>query len=110
MKIRENSFIENESYPAELRDQVKTVFEDAVQRYEWKRLFNQIKKDSAELRNLFWTEEELAKKQEAVNFFDERMRAMVYYTLKNMERYQQSGWKELMDEGESHDGTDDSIQ
>ena len=82
---------------------------DALRILEVKRLITKIKKDSAELRNLLWTEEELKQKQEAVSFFDARMQSMVYYTLKNIEGYQQSGWKELIYDGEDSDETTGSI-
>lgn len=100
MRIIENSTEENESYFSEMREQVKAVYNNTFQILKVKRLLSEIKKDSAELRNLFWTEKELAEKKEAVRFFDERMQAMVYYTLNNMEKYQQSGWRELMDKGD----------
>ena len=109
MRIKEKSYAEDEAYTPEIQEQVKTILQDTVQILEARRLLNEIKKDSAELRNLFWTEEELQERKEAVNFFDVRMQAMVYYTLNNLKKYQQSGWRELMDEGEDQDGTAGSI-
>jgi hypothetical protein len=109
MKIKENDFEGSEFYTAEIRERVEAVFQDALEIYEIKSLTAKIKKESAELRNLFWTEEELKQKQEAVGFFDARMQSMVYYTLKNIEGYQQSGWKELIYEGEDSDETTESI-
>lgn len=109
MKIKENDFEGSEFYTSEMREQVEAVFQEALEIYEVKRLIAKIKKESAELRNLFWTEEELTQRLEAESYFDVRMQSMVYYTVKNMENYQQSGWKELIYGGEDSDGTNGSI-
>ncbi len=109
MRINEDSFAEDVLYSSEMEERVIEIFLDAVQIVEEKRIFSEIKKESAKLRNLFWTEEEQKEKKEAVSFFDARMQAMVFYTLRNLEGYQKSGWKELINEGENRDGTDGSI-
>lgn len=109
MKIKENNFEGNEQYSSEVQERVEAVFQEALEIYEMKRLTAKIKKESAELRNLFWTEEELTQRLEAESYFDVRMQSMVYYTVKNMENYQQTGWKELIYGGGDSDGTNGSI-
>jgi len=109
MRIKENNFEGNELYSPEIQEQVTKVFQEALQIIETKRLLAEIKKDSAGLRNLFLTEEEMRQRQDAANFFDARLQSMAYYTIKYLEKYQQIGWRELIYEGEDHDGTTDSI-
>lgn len=110
MRIIENIYNGYESYSSDLQEQVKEVLQYTFQILEMKRLLAEIKKETPKLRSFFWTEEELIEKREAFRFFDTRMQAMVYYTLKNLDGYQQYGWKELIFEGENSDGTTDSIQ
>ncbi|MGF7056644.1 hypothetical protein [Brassicibacter mesophilus] len=110
MRIKGNIYDDYESYSCALREQVAEVFQYVSQITTVKRLLYDIKKESLSLRKLFWTEEELKKRKESLSFFDARMQATVYYTLKNIEGYKQSGWKELIDEGENSDERINSIQ
>ena len=109
MRIKENNFEGNELYSPEMQERVKKVLQVTFQILETRRLLAEIKKDSAGLRNLFLTEEEMRQRQDAVNFFDARLQSMAYYTIKYLEKYQQIGWRELIYEGEDRDGTTDSI-
>ncbi len=103
MRIKENFHEGFESYSGELRQRVAEVFLYASRTAEMKRLLAEIRKEAVGLRGLFLTEEEQRERQEAVSFFDARMQAAVFYTLKNLEGYQKCGWRKLIFEGDSRD-------
>jgi hypothetical protein len=103
MKITEIDPDVSEAYSCELRERVKAVYLASLRISKLKKLLAQLKKESAELRNLFWTEDEKRRLHESVSFFDARMQAMAFYTLKNMENYEHSGWKELIYDRELDD-------
>ncbi|SNT02833.1 hypothetical protein SAMN05446037_103427 [Anaerovirgula multivorans] len=105
MRIKENIHDDCESYSCELQERVIEVFQYTSQILEIKRLLTEIKREAHNLRGIFWTEEEVKGKKQALSFFDARMQATVYYTLRNMEGYQQHGWKELIYKGEDRDGS-----
>lgn len=104
MRINENVHDDHEAYSTELREWVEEAFQYACQITEMKRLLAEIRKEALNLRTLFLTEKELTEKSEIKSYFDARMQATVNYTLKNLERYHQYSWKELIYEGESNDG------
>jgi hypothetical protein len=99
LKIKENDHEGYESYSSQLQEQVNEIFQYAYQLSDMKDLITTIKKEAINLQALFVSEEERKKKEAAVRFFDARMQATVYYTLKNFEVYSQQGWKQLVDEG-----------
>ncbi len=103
MRIKENFHEDFESYSCEIRQRVVEVFHYTSRTAEMKRLLSEIRKEAAGLRRLFPTEEERKERQEAVSFFDARMQATVFYTLKNLEGYQKCGWRKLIYEGDSRD-------
>ncbi|AOY78157.1 hypothetical protein [Clostridium formicaceticum] len=100
MRIKENPQHDCTCYSLILQEEVRKVFQYAFEVTEIKALLEKIKKESLALRGLFWREEEVKDRRQIINFFDARMQATVYYTLKNLEGYQQYRWKELVDEGE----------
>ncbi|WP_163538220.1 hypothetical protein [Gracilibacillus sp. YIM 98692] len=100
MRINENFQADHEAYSNELKERVTNVFQYTSQMIKLKKLLSQMKKESENIRTLFITEEELMEKRHALNLFDSRMQATVYYTLKNIENYQMQDWKKLFDEGE----------
>jgi hypothetical protein len=110
MRIKENFGDGCELYDYALQERVAEVLKYTSQITEMKRLLADIKKEAISLRALFWTEKELKERKESLSFFDARMQATVYYTLKNLEGYQQHGWKELINEGENSDETISTIQ
>ncbi len=103
MRIKENFFDNCESYPCELQRQAAQEIETITQITEMKDLLERIKKESVKLRELFLTEQELKENSEIAKEFDEKMQGTVYFTLKNADYYQQSGWKKLIYEGEGND-------
>lgn len=74
-----------------------------------KELIAEIKKQAINLKENLISEKDIEEKNKALGFFDERMQATVYYTLKNIEGYMQYGWKELFYEGENLDERDSFI-
>jgi hypothetical protein len=110
MRIKENSHHGYESYPWALQERVGAVFQYTAQITAIKRLLAEIRKEAVSLRGLFWTEEELKARRAAISFFDARMQATVYYTLRNIEGYLQHGWQNLIDEGENRDERVNAIQ
>lgn len=109
MVIKENIHNGYEYYSYKLQKRVLEVFKYVTQIMELKKVLNEIKSESLNLRKIFLTEEELKEKDEVISFFNARMQATVYYTLKNLEVYQQYGWKELVYKGEIDDESDNSI-
>lgn len=109
MRIEEGVYHDCKSYSCELQERVSEVFQYASQRIETEKLLDKIKKESDTLRQVFWSEEDINKTREAVSFFDTRMQAMVYYTLKNIEGYQQYGWKEVIYKEEGENGKSGSL-
>jgi hypothetical protein len=97
LKIKDNYHEGYESYSSQLQERVNKVFQYACQLSDMKGLIMAIKKEAVNLQALFVSEEERKKKEDEVRFFDARMQATVYYTLKNFEGYSQYGWKQLVD-------------
>jgi hypothetical protein len=95
MRINENNHAHHETYNNKIQKRVEDVLDYAIKIMELRRLLSEIRKESIKLKELFWNDDELKAKRDAVNFFDARMQAMAYYTLHNLEKYQQQGWKEL---------------
>ncbi len=100
MRIIENYHEGHEVYTSEIKKRVVDVYHYINQSSKIKGLLAEIKHEASSLRQLFWTEEDLKERNEVQQFFEARMQATVYYTLKNIEGYQQQGWKQLIDEGE----------
>ncbi|WP_156946363.1 hypothetical protein [Desulfitibacter alkalitolerans] len=100
MRIRKNVQDCHEFYSVELQKRVADVFEYTSQIMEIRKLLAEIKREAESFRALFWSEQELQEKREAVSLFEARMKAAVYYTLRNIEAYQDHGWKELVREEE----------
>lgn len=109
MRIKENSYHDCKSYSYELQKHVEEVFQYAFHITEIKRMIDEIKRESPNLRELFRTDEELEKRKEALSFFNARMQATVYYTLKNLEAYKEIGWKKIIYGGENSDEGANSI-
>lgn len=63
---------------------------------EMKQLFNRINLELKRLNQLFWTKEELEELQFAVDFFEARIQNMIQATLRNLEWYQNEGWKKFL--------------
>jgi len=105
MRIKQNFHCDSEGYSAELQQRVQQVFEYSSHIDEVKKILNEIKMESADLYNLFITEEEQNKKIEAMNSFDQRMQTMINCTFNNMKKYQEFGWKELIYDGDIDDET-----
>ncbi|GAB6087283.1 hypothetical protein [Alkaliphilus crotonatoxidans] len=90
------------------RDQKKRLVRYACYLSEMRGLLHEIKKEARGLEAFFITQREQEKQQHAISFFEARIQATVYYTLKNLDAYQQHAWRELADYGEDrgdHDGT-----
>ncbi|OIJ16766.1 hypothetical protein BKP37_05955 [Anaerobacillus alkalilacustris] len=100
MRIKENFHEGHEGYTSELKERVIKIYHYTTHMTEVKRLLKGIKQEAECLRQLFWTDEELKERNDVERFFEARMQATVYYTLKNIEGYQQYGWKQLIEEGE----------
>ncbi|SDI30872.1 hypothetical protein [Alteribacillus bidgolensis] len=100
MRIKEDFYEGHEAYSEELQERVVNVFEYTSQIAAFKKLLSHIRAEAENVQTLFITEEELNKRERVLSFFDARMQATVYYTLKNIEGYQQHGWKRLFEEGE----------
>jgi len=109
MRIKEKESTGSDFDSCELEKQVTKAYQEAIQIHEAKRLFSEMKREASSLRDLFWNEEEQKEKKNAADFFHARMQSMVFYTLKNLEAYQKSGWKELIEKGDRLNGTNDSI-
>lgn len=110
MRIKENVYHDNKLYSSELQERVVEVFHYTSYITEIKRLIGEIREESLNLGELFWTEEELKKRKEVLSFFNARMEATVYYTLKNIEGYKEIGWKKIIYEGENSDEGVNSIK
>jgi len=108
MRINENNHAHNEAYNQKIQERVKDVLDYTIKITELKRLLSEIRKESNKLKELFWNDDDLKTERDAVNFFDARMQAMMYYTLQNLENYQQFRWKELTCGGGDIDGRDDT--
>jgi hypothetical protein len=98
LRIKENFHDGFEYYPSELQIRVEKVFRYVSLLTEMKELIADIKNEAVYLQSTFVSEKEQKEGEDAVRFFDARMQATVYYTLKNMEAYSQYGWKQLVDE------------
>jgi len=99
MRIKENIHDGSAAYSLALQNRVEKIFQYTIKITEIKNLLANIKKEAICLRELFWTKEELKQREDAVSFFEARMQATVYYTLKNIEKYQQCGWENLVKQG-----------
>ncbi|MFZ7103238.1 MAG: hypothetical protein ACOWWO_11380 [Peptococcaceae bacterium] len=84
-------------YSVALENRVEEVWRFTLKITEIKNMLAEIKQEALNLQELSWTKAELEQREDAVNFFAARMQAMVYYTLKNIEKYQQSGWEYLVE-------------
>ncbi len=104
MRVKECSFTKNEDYSTEIRDRAETVLILSEQIVRIQKLIAEVKKESGELRKLFLTEEERVNMRKSVGFFDSRMQAMAFFTLRNMESYLTDGWKSLYEIENSSEG------
>lgn len=103
MRIKEDFQESSEAYSDKLQARVEEIYQFVCQVEEIKRLLAEFKEESLKLREIFLSEAEEKERMAAKEFFDTRMQATVYYTLRNIEGYQQYGWKELINEGEGSD-------
>lgn len=104
MRMKECSFTKNEDYSPEIQDRAKAVLILSDQIVKTQKLIAEVKKESAELKKLFLTEEERNEMKKSVGFFDSRMQAMAFFTLRNMESYLTDGWKSLFEYENSSGG------
>ena len=104
MRIDEKSQKTCEGYTASLQQHVGDVLVYTYRIAEFKKLRAALETEAVNLRKAFLSEEDRRTIEEAVSFFDARMQATVYYTLKNLDGYQQYGWKKIIYEGEEEDG------
>ena len=102
MRIKENFYIGCELYSCELKERVAEVFRYTSQIAEMRSLLDLIKIESLKLREVFLTEEEQKEKNEISSDFDVKVQGVMYSILKNLDAYQQFGWKELIYEGDNN--------
>ncbi|WDV47437.1 hypothetical protein PV797_07100 [Clostridiaceae bacterium M8S5] len=103
MKINQDIQISNEEYTDEIKEIVKSTYEYVIWKTEFKELVSSIKSNIEDLRDILLSQDEIIKRNQVVDYFDERVKATVYYTLKNLESYRQIGWQKLKYEGVSKD-------
>jgi len=103
MRIKENFHDGDEIYSTELKKRVEQVFQFTSQVEELKRLFSAIKQESVPFRAFLLTDEEQKERSDISSDFDAKIQETVYSTLKNLEAYQQFGWKELITGGDDDD-------
>lgn len=108
MKIAENEHTLAALSP-EMKERAKEVLQLAVEISDTRRTLKEIREASAFLKALLWSEEEIREKEEAIEYFDASMQAMVYFTIKNLEAYQRSTWKELFHKGEDADESERDV-
>ena len=85
-----------ELYSEQLRKRVEEVFKYTSHITELRRTLTLIKAECEKLREFFLTPEEIKERKDMLDFFDARVKAMAFYTIKNMEKYRLFGWKELI--------------
>ena len=93
----------------ELKVHAKEVLQLAIEISDTRKLFKEIRETSALLQDLVWSEKENEEKDEAIEYFDASMQAMVYFTIRNLEAYQRSTWMELFYRGGDEDGSERSV-
>lgn len=108
MKIAENERTLGTLSP-EMKERAKEVLQLAIEISDGRRIFKEIREASAFLQALLWSEEEIRERDEAVEYFDASMQAMVYFTIKNLEAYQRSTWMELFHKGGDSDGSESNV-
>ncbi|MBW7572348.1 hypothetical protein [Caproiciproducens faecalis] len=101
MRIRENFHEDCELYTEEQQKRTAELFQRAFQIAQMKRLLAEIRKQSVLFRKVFLTEQELLEEQKTAEAYDSKMKWTVPFTLHNLEAYQRSGWKELIDKGDA---------
>jgi hypothetical protein len=92
-----------------LKEHAKEVLQLAIEISDTRKLFQEIREMSELLQDLVWSEEENQAKDEAIEYFDASMQAMVYFTIRNLEAYQRSTWMELFPRGGDADGSERSV-
>lgn len=63
---------------------------------EIEQLINKIKLEIKKLNQLFWTKEEVNQLQFVVDFYEARIQNMMQATIRNLDWYQQEGWKQFL--------------
>jgi len=63
---------------------------------EIKELLTKIELEVERLNQLFWSKKELDELQFVVDFFEARIQNMIQATLKNLDWYQNEGWKRFL--------------
>lgn len=61
-----------------------------------KQLLTKIELEVKRLNQLFWSKEELDELQFVVDFFEARIQNMIQATLRNLDWYQNEGWKQFL--------------
>lgn len=98
MRITENYHDCNE-YSSTVQKRVLDVFEFTTQINQARKLLNTIRNEAHQLQKIL-CQEDKKKNDKALSLFQARMQATVYYTLKNIDKYQNDGWEILVDWGE----------
>lgn len=104
MRIDETIQQSSEIYTDEMRHNVENTFIHISHISEFEMLLQKIRAESNNLREVFITKVVQKAIKEDIAFFDSRMQAMTFFTLKNLENYQQHGWQELIYGGDINDG------
>lgn len=110
MRIKEDYVSDSNLYSNELQDRVLKVFRYASELSKLNALIEGIKEQAVNLRELFLSEKEREEQREELNKFDAKVQLAVYYTLKNLEAYQQFEWQKLKNEGDYSDDSADSVK
>lgn len=63
---------------------------------EIEQLINKIKLEMKELNRLFLTKEEVNELQFVADFYEARIQNMIQATIRNLDWYQQEGWKQFL--------------
>jgi len=93
-----------------MKERTEEVFRLAATISDTRKILREIRTAATDLQRLLWSEEEKRERDDAVENFDASMRAMVYFTIKNLEAYQRSTWMELFDREEgAGDGAELSV-
>ncbi|SCG83153.1 hypothetical protein DW1_1583 [Proteiniborus sp. DW1] len=109
MRIIEDICQDNKSYYNEYKSKVQSVLYYACNIAEVKKLLKEIRKEAISMKEFFITIEELNQIKHAIDMFNARMQATVYYTFKNIESYQYYGWKEVLFQRENEGEKIDSV-
>lgn len=86
-KEKINSTVETEKI--EIHEQIEDI-------EEIDKLFNKIKLEIIRLNQLFWTKEEVNELQFVVDFYEARIQNMIQATIRNLDWYQNEGWKQFL--------------